>query len=199
MKSLSKIISYLAIPTLCLGLGGVVNAATDEGYVSDSSHAAVKDSTGDCVRSTFSDGQIPPECGGAVAKAPAKAERAERVEAPRGMTTKSALEGKALFATNKATLKPAGQAALAKLAREIKSTPNVQEVHVIGYTDSRGSHAHNQRLSENRALTVKRYLESKGVRNVSSQGRGEADPVASNATENGRAHNRRVEIEVVTQ
>jgi len=199
MKNLSKVIRYLAVPTLCLGLGGVVNAAGDQGYVVDSSNMAVKDSTSDCVRSTFPGALIPPECGGIVPKAAARAERAERPAEARSMVTKSALEGKALFATNKATLKPAGQASLAKLAREIKSTPGVQEVHVIGYTDNRGSHAHNQRLSEQRAATVKRYLTSKGLRNVTSQGRGELDPVASNATEDGRAHNRRVEVEVVTQ
>ncbi|CAK0779957.1 OmpA-OmpF porin, OOP family [Gammaproteobacteria bacterium] len=197
MKSLSKIIRYVAIPALCLGLGGIASAV-DEGYVVDSSNTAVKDSTDTCVRSTWPDAVVPPECGGPVAKAPAKVERAERSE-PRSMVTKSTLEGKALFDTNKANLKPAGRASLDKLAREIKSTPGVQEIHVVGYTDSRGSHAHNMGLSERRAATVKKYLQGKGLRNIKSEGRGEKDPVASNATEDGRAHNRRVEIDVVTQ
>ena len=67
---------------------------------------------------------------------------------------------------------------------------------VTGYTDSTGPEAYNQALSERRANTVKSYLEGKGISNITAEGRGEANPVGDNATREGRAANRRVEIDV---
>ena len=68
-----------------------------------------------------------------------------------------------------------------------------------GYTDSVGSTAFNQKLSEQRAAAVRSYLVGKGVdaSRIQSQGRGEKEPVATNATAQGQAQNRRVEIEVM--
>jgi OOP family OmpA-OmpF porin len=69
----------------------------------------------------------------------------------------------------------------------------------VGHTDSIGTDAYNQRLSVRRAEAVKAYLVSKGIeRNrVYTEGKGEKQPVADNRTKEGRAKNRRVEIEVV--
>ena len=69
-------------------------------------------------------------------------------------------------------------------------------VHVIGHTDSTGSDSYNQGLSERRASSVKTYLASHGVNGerVLTVGKGESEPVASNATSDGRQMNRRVEI-----
>jgi outer membrane protein OmpA-like peptidoglycan-associated protein len=69
-------------------------------------------------------------------------------------------------------------------------------VHVIGHTDNTGSDAINDPLSVNRANSVKSYLVSRGVPStrVTIEGRGERQPIADNATEQGRARNRRVEI-----
>lgn len=69
-------------------------------------------------------------------------------------------------------------------------------VHVTGHTDSTGPEAYNQRLSEQRADNVRRYLVSQGILDgrVVASGRGERSPVASNDTEAGRSQNRRVEI-----
>jgi outer membrane protein OmpA-like peptidoglycan-associated protein len=69
---------------------------------------------------------------------------------------------------------------------------------VVGHTDSTGTQAYNQRLSERRALAVAQYLESQGVNGMrlATAGKGETQPVASNATEAGRTANRRVEIYV---
>ena len=69
----------------------------------------------------------------------------------------------------------------------------------VGHTDSVGNDAYNQRLSVRRAEAVKAYLVSKGIEanRVYTEGKGEAQPVADNKTKDGRAKNRRVEIEVV--
>ncbi|WP_335918922.1 OmpA family protein [Shewanella algae] len=70
------------------------------------------------------------------------------------------------------------------------------QLNVVGYTDSSGSESYNLRLSQVRASEVGNYLIRKGVsgQRVLTQGRGEAGPIASNATPQGRAQNRRVEI-----
>ena len=75
---------------------------------------------------------------------------------------------------------------------------NQTYVDIIGHTDSKGSKEYNQRLSEKRARSVARYLESREVisERVAADGMGEADPVASNDTREGRALNRRVEIKL---
>ena len=69
-------------------------------------------------------------------------------------------------------------------------------ITVKGHTDSTGSNEHNQKLSENRALSVASYLVNKGIKQqrVAAVGRGETEPVADNNTEQGRALNRRVEL-----
>jgi len=69
---------------------------------------------------------------------------------------------------------------------------------IIGYTDSRGSEAYNQKLSEKRASSVLNALVSKGVnaKQLSAEGDGEANPIADNATAEGRAQNRRIEAEL---
>lgn len=72
-------------------------------------------------------------------------------------------------------------------------------IDVYGHTDSTGSDAYNQTLSERRAQSVSSYLSTRGVQpaRLATQGFGESQPVASNTTEDGRAQNRRVEIRIV--
>jgi outer membrane protein OmpA-like peptidoglycan-associated protein len=74
-------------------------------------------------------------------------------------------------------------------------------VEVAGHTDSVGTEEYNQKLSERRAIAVKDYLESKGITatRLSAVGYGEAQPVASNDTDAGRALNRRVELIVLSR
>ena len=74
-------------------------------------------------------------------------------------------------------------------------------VNVVGYTDSVGTEEYNQELSVRRANAVKEYMVSEDIDSglINVKGMGEADPVASNATEAGRAENRRVEISVVLE
>jgi outer membrane protein OmpA-like peptidoglycan-associated protein len=102
-----------------------------------------------------------------------------------------------LFATAKYQLNQQAQLALARIAGIIVSHPGLN-IHVEGYTDSTGSVDFNQKLSEQRADTVKNFLISQGVnpQTVTDQGYGESYPVASNETSQGRHLNRRVELVV---
>ncbi|MDP9038616.1 MAG: OmpA family protein [Acidobacteriota bacterium] len=102
-----------------------------------------------------------------------------------------------LFDTGKYTLKPDTKIALAKVAGILQAYPGLK-VQVEGFTDSVGGDEYNQKLSENRASTVKDFLVSQGVSsgNITSQGFGKNNPVADNSTTAGRAQNRRVNMVV---
>jgi outer membrane protein OmpA-like peptidoglycan-associated protein len=102
------------------------------------------------------------------------------------------------FDVGSSTLKPAFRTTLNQVATSLQQYPS-SLIDVYGHTDSTGSDAFNQTLSESRARTVAGYLVSQGVASarVRSQGFGETMPVASNDTADGRARNRRVEIKIV--
>jgi outer membrane protein OmpA-like peptidoglycan-associated protein len=102
-----------------------------------------------------------------------------------------------LFDTGKFTLKPETQVSLAKVATILSLYPSLK-VQVEGYTDSVGSDAYNQTLSENRANAVQTFLVTNGVpaANVTAAGYGKANPVADNSTAAGRSQNRRVNLVV---
>jgi outer membrane protein OmpA-like peptidoglycan-associated protein len=102
-----------------------------------------------------------------------------------------------LFATNKYTLRPDAQVSLAKVATILQLYPGLR-VQVEGYTDSTGTPAYNQTLSENRADAVRDFLVQNGVAeaNVTAQGFGETNFVAPNSTAAGRQQNRRVNLVV---
>ena len=104
------------------------------------------------------------------------------------------------FDFDKATLRPDAIAILDKAVGLLKSQERVV-VEVAGHTDSVGSEEYNQGLSERRAISVKDYLESQGITatRLTARGYGEAQPVASNDTEEGRALNRRVELIVLSR
>ncbi|MCS6898042.1 MAG: OmpA family protein [Nitrospira sp.] len=105
------------------------------------------------------------------------------------------LKGEATFASNSSDVKPSFADALAKLGGVIAEYDSTA-VHVIGHTDNQGSTAYNQQLSQARATAVAARLMSAGVhqRRVLTEGRGETQPKASNASSEGRSQNRRVEI-----
>lgn len=96
------------------------------------------------------------------------------------------------------TLKPQFRDTLDKIAASMVQYPS-SLIDVYGHTDSTGSDAYNQTLSENRARTVAGYLSSRGVSaaRIRSQGFGETMPIADNASDAGRTKNRRVEIKIV--
>lgn len=103
--------------------------------------------------------------------------------------------GDVLFDTGSANLTPDAMRPLDQLAEFLKAHPE-RRVTIEGYTDSQGSEAMNQRLSEQRATAVLDALRDRGVPvdRLSAQGMGESQPVASNDTAAGRQRNRRVEI-----
>ncbi|HET9934485.1 MAG TPA: OmpA family protein, partial [Polyangiaceae bacterium] len=105
------------------------------------------------------------------------------------------LEGAVLFTTGKSELLPLAQQKLDQVADALKQSDSPKIV-VEGYTDSRGADDANLRLSQQRAESVRTYLVSRGVKSesISAVGKGEANPIASNETPEGRANNRRVEI-----
>jgi outer membrane protein OmpA-like peptidoglycan-associated protein len=105
--------------------------------------------------------------------------------------------GKVLFDFNKAILKPEAKSQLARVLQALKEQPGLQ-THIVGHTDSIGSDAYNMKLSQRRAEAVAQYLVQNGVprQSIRTDFRGEREPVASNATDEGRAQNRRVEITV---
>lgn len=102
------------------------------------------------------------------------------------------------FQSGSATLTPAGQAILDEMAAALKQVGNTR-VQLIGHTDSVGARQANIDLSMARATTVKTYLESQGVADthLGVIGRGPDEPVADNATTEGRARNRRIEFRVL--
>ncbi len=101
------------------------------------------------------------------------------------------------FAVNSAEISPGFQTTLDQIANSLVTYPN-SLVDVMGHTDSTGSDSYNLDLSNRRASAVKNYLAMRGVSSarIESVGYGEAYPVASNDTPEGRARNRRVEIKI---
>ena len=99
------------------------------------------------------------------------------------------------FESGKTTLMPAGRAILDEMGNALQKLKG-RKVEVIGHTDSQGLHASNQGLSQSRAEAVKFYLSSKGINGdlLTTSGQGSDRPVASNATAEGRARNRRIEF-----
>ena len=134
------------------------------------------------------------------APAPAPAPKPEpKPEAkPKPVAEKVTFAADVLFDFDKSVVKPDGKAKLDDLASKVRGV-NLEVVIAIGHADSIGSDAYNQKLSVRRAESVKAYLVSKGIEanRIYTEGKGEKQPVADNRTREGRAKNRRVEIEVI--
>jgi len=143
---------------------------------------------------------VAPRAAPAPAPAPAPAAAPRPAPAPPAppAATKVTYAADAFFDFDKSVLKPEGKAKLDDLTGKIKDI-NLEVIIAVGHTDSVGSDAYNQKLSVARSEAVKAYLVSKGIEKnrVYTEGKGEKQPVADNKTSEGRAKNRRVEIEVV--
>jgi OmpA-OmpF porin, OOP family len=129
---------------------------------------------------------------------PEKPKPAPEKPKPKPMAEKVTFAADVLFDFDKAVIKPEGKSKLDDIASKANGV-NLEVVIAIGHADSIGSDAYNERLSVRRAESVKAYLVSKGIQanRVYTEGKGEKQPVADNKTRDGRAKNRRVEIEVI--
>jgi len=179
--------------------------------VQDSSGAAVKDASGACI---VSSGQVLPECAGAKAApaAPKPAEPAAPASpsapsspaapaapakpAPASVRQSVVIQADALFDFDKSVLRPDGKKSIDDALAKLGGV-DLEMVIATGHTDSVGTDAYNQKLSERRAAAVKDYLVSKGIPSakITTIGKGESQPVATNKTAEGRQKNRRVDIE----
>ncbi|MBW8907305.1 MAG: OmpA family protein [Betaproteobacteria bacterium] len=119
--------------------------------------------------------------------------------APVKRTVALTLGADATFDTGKADLKPQGRVKLDDMAAKLRDpSVTMDSMSVIGHTDNVGSATSNQKLSERRAEAVKTYLVGKGLdgAKIRTQGKGLTQPITDNKTPQGRAQNRRVEVEI---
>ena len=192
--------------------GGKANV----GYVGDSSGHLVIDGRGQCLHTSAwtkdlaiaecEPGMVPKKAEAVVQPKPepvavAPAPAAMPAAKPQPTYEEVTLKAGALFDSGKAELKPAGKAELAQLVTKLKTLQDVESIQVTGHTDSQGPEAYNKQLSEQRAAAVKAYLAQNGVdeKVISTAGVGDSKPKASNDTAEGRALNRRVQLEIKTQ
>jgi OOP family OmpA-OmpF porin len=206
MKKLNKVAMLFASAALATAAG----AQTIDNWKNGTNELVWKNGTNEyCWRNAnWTPATAAPGCDGAIvppAPAPAPAPAAV-VPAPAPApapvappaATKVTYAADAFFDFDKSVLKPEGKAKLDDLVGKIKDI-NLEVIIAVGHTDSVGSDSYNQKLSVARSESVKAYLVSKGIEKnrVYTEGKGEKQPVADNKTSEGRAKNRRVEIEVV--
>jgi OmpA-OmpF porin, OOP family len=206
MKKLNKVAMLFASAALVTAAG----AQTIDNWKNGSNELVWKNGTNElCWRDAYwTPATAAPGCDGAIAPAmapaapaaaaPAAAAPAAAATTPPPAATKVTYAADAFFDFNKSVIKPEGKAKLDDLVGKIKDI-NLEVIIAVGHTDSVGSDAYNQKLSVRRSEAVKAYLVSKGIEKnrVYTEGKGEKQPVADNKTAEGRAKNRRVEIEVV--
>ena len=206
MKKLNKVAMLFASAALATAAG----AQTVDNWRDASGQLVWKNGTNEyCWRdSNWTPATAAPGCDGAIAgaapaaapaamPAPAAAPAPAPAPAPT-VATKVTYAADAFFDFDKSVLKAEGKSKLDDLVSKVKGI-NLEVIIAVGHTDSVGSDAYNQKLSVRRSEAVKAYLVSKGIEKnrVYTEGKGEKQPVADNKTAEGRAKNRRVEIEVV--
>ena len=209
MEILSRIPGLTALA--CIGLlsaqGAIAHQAgkANSGYVGSGTGHLITDGYGNCVKTgSWASADSLADCGGKMKEVAAEPVPAAPAPAPapkpvvKTVTESVSLSAGALFGVNSDVIKDAGKAELRELAVHIKELSDIQSVDIVGYTDSSGAADYNQKLSQRRAAAVKNFLMDNGVSTkvMTTLGLGEDKPVASNATAEGRAKNRRVEITI---
>ena len=186
---------FIAVQSMALSAFAHQGPQAPEGFVGDARGHVVTDGYGDCVKTGFP----PPadvKCEEAkVAEAPATAP----APMPEAQAEAFALDATTLFDFDKSDLRPMGKEKLDDLVAKVKSHQAVDSITITGHTDSVGTDAYNQKLSERRANSVRDYMVNAGIDTsliTSTSGMGETKPVASNDTDDGRQQNRRVEVVV---
>lgn len=213
MKKLNKVAMLFATAALATAAGAQVKAANGgnviDNWQNGTGEHVWKNGTNElCWRdANWTPATAAADCDGALkpvaaavapAATPAPATPAPAPAPAPAVASKVTFSADAFFDFDKSVLKPEGKAKLDDVASKVKDI-NLEVVIAVGHTDSIGSDAYNQKLSVRRAEAVKAYLVSKGIAKdrVYTEGKGEKQPVADNKTKEGRAKNRRVEIEVV--
>lgn len=208
MKKLNKVASLFATVALATSASGAF-AQTVDNWVNGSGNLPWKNGTNElCWRdASWTPATAKPECDGALKpvvaavvppKQEAKPVTPPPAPKPEPVGEKVTYAADAFFDFDKSVLKPAGKAALDDLVAKVGGM-NLEVIIAVGHTDSVGTDAYNDKLSVRRADAVKAYLVGKGIEKnrVYTEGKGEKQPIADNKTAEGRAKNRRVEIEVV--
>ncbi len=208
----SSIVMLAAVASLGITFvqahGSAINSNT--GYLVDSRGNVVKNDYGQCWRTGYwTPALATAECDPALApKAPPPPPPAAVIEGPeKPAFPKVTLQAEALFAFDKAVLRPRGQNTLNDFVAKMEAHPNVRLLLVTGYADRIGTETYNLKLSQRRAAAVKRYLVSQGIaaNRVQTVGKGEADPVvACNGIRGNKLiqclqPNRRVVVEIKMQ
>ncbi|MDM0076507.1 OmpA family protein [Variovorax sp. J2P1-59] len=209
MKKLNKVAMMFAVAALATAAGAQNRVtAADGGPVIDNwqngtGELVWKNGTNElCWRdANWTPATAAAGCDGALVPPPPPVAAAPTPPAPvppAVAASKVTFAADAFFDFDKYVLKPEGRAKLDDLVSKIKDV-NLEVIIAVGHTDSIGTVAYNQKLSVRRAEAVKAYLVSKGIEKnrVYTEGKGKSQPVADNRTAEGRAKNRRVEIEVV--
>ena len=187
--------------------GTIEIPAGNSGYL-NAGGSAVRTADGDCfVTGTFSDESVVDACAGIEEEAEVAEKPAEPAPAPEPepvkkepIVTTATLGGEALFARGSSDLNEDSEESLAGLVAQLAKFQEISAIEVIGHTDSTGKNANNQTLSEARASSVEAYLSAAYPdASITSSGMGEDNPVATNSTPEGRAQNRRVEIQVTAK
>jgi outer membrane protein OmpA-like peptidoglycan-associated protein len=131
-----------------------------------------------------------------VAERAADQVRIDRIDSE---TIRLVVDSSVTFGVDSAAIRPGFRQSLNKIANSLREYPNTL-VQIVGHTDNTGSDSYNQVLSERRAESVGQYFGQSGIsyNRLITEGRGERQPIASNASEYGRAQNRRVEIYLKT-
>jgi OOP family OmpA-OmpF porin len=204
-------ISSLGLTLCAMALAAGSAYANVGPNLEDASGKAVKDASGACV---VTSGRNLPECSPAreapKPAAPAPAAQPSAPAAPSAPATPApaakpapasvrqavVIQADALFDFDKSVLRPDGRKNIDDAVAKLKGV-DLELVIATGHTDNVGTDAYNQRLSERRAAAVKEYLVSKGIpaSKITTIGKGESQPVATNKTAEGRQKNRRVDIE----
>ena len=166
------------------------------GYLQTQRDVIVRSGTGLCWHTGYwTPADAVPGCDGPLTQ---PASSAPVAVAPVPTAEKVTYAADTFFDFDKAVVKPEGKAKLDELVNALTGQ-DTEVIVAVGHTDWIGTDAYNQKLSERRANAVKAYLVSKGVpaEKIFTEGKGKKQPIASNKTKEGRAKNRRVEVEVV--
>jgi OOP family OmpA-OmpF porin len=214
MKKLNRVASLFAVAAVAVAASSASAQVVDNWRATDGT--VWKNGTNEyCWRDNFwtpataakgCDGEIKPAPKAEAPKPVAPPPPAPAPQPPKPVTPpppapvseKVTFAADAFFDFDKSTLKPEATAKLDDLVSKTKGI-NLEVIIAVGHTDSVGSDEYNQKLSIRRSEAVKAYLVSKGIEpnRVYTEGKGKKQPVADNKTAEGRAKNRRTEIEVV--